>query len=396
MPQSSESQSPLVSVIVPAHNAQSFIGEALGSALHQSYSNIEVLVVDDGSQDRTAEIVASIAERDDRVTLFRSANRGVAAARNLAIESARGEYVAPLDADDVWYPDKLRKQVGCLRRADARVGLVYAWSVQVDEQGRLTGACIASAVEGEAYVPLIYSNFVGNASAPLIRRNCLERVGGYCSWYREQGAQGCEDRELYLRLAERYRFRVVPEFLVGYRQVENSMSCDGVAMARAHALLLAAVRRRHPEIPLYVYRWSESRSCWYLGQKLTRCGGHLRALGLLSRAALSDPMLLVNRQLYTLAARNLSALGAKPFRPASVKSVAAPTRRGSGLRDRSCTLADIERRRAARVRLWQRINARRLRGLSGQRLLRQPVEPATGWGIDSATPSEGEPPWHRP
>jgi hypothetical protein len=166
-------------------------------------------------------------------------------------------------------------------------------------------------------------------------------------------------------------------------------------MARAHALLLAAVRRRHPEIPLYVYRWSNSRSCWYLGQKLTQCGGHLRALGLLSRAALSDPVLLVNRQLYTLAAKNLSGLGAKPFRPASVEGAAGPRRRCTEPPVRSFTLTDIELRRAGRVRLWQRINARRLRVLSRQCLLQNPEVGPAGY-LTELTSTGGEPLWHRP
>lgn len=398
MGQQAASQSPLVSVIVPAYNAQEFIVEALKSALRQSYSNIEVLVVDDGSQDGTAALVESIAEQDARVKLFRGPNQGVAAARNLAINNACGAYIAPLDADDIWYPDKLQRQVDCLSGADAAVGLVYAWSVHIDERGQLTGACIASALEGDAYLPLVYSNFVGNASAPLIRRACIERVGGYSTWYRQQGAQGCEDRELYLRLAECYRFRVVPEFLIGYRQVEGSMSCNGAPMARAHALLLAGIRRRHPEIPGKVYRWSNSRSFWYLGQKCTRCGDHLRALGLLAKAVFCDPVLFCNRQLYALVVRNLSGLLSGPAEPAAAQAGAA-TRPGSAMSqppDDGLGLADIERRRAARPRFWRRLNARRLSHLSQLRL--PVVQRSQGTERGEVAPGQAaeESSWHRP
>lgn len=105
---------PFVSVIIPAYNAEAFIGRTLESVLAQTYENIEVLVVDDGSRDRTAEIVASFAQKDSRVILLKQQNAGVAAARNLAIEKSRGEYIAPLDADDIWYPSKLDKQVQCI------------------------------------------------------------------------------------------------------------------------------------------------------------------------------------------------------------------------------------------------------------------------------------------
>ena len=92
---------PLVSVIVPAYNAETYIAQTLNSVLSQTYKNIEVIVVDDGSHDGTTQIVEAIMRRDDRVTLLHQSNSGVAAARNLAIEKSRGEYIAPIDADDI-------------------------------------------------------------------------------------------------------------------------------------------------------------------------------------------------------------------------------------------------------------------------------------------------------
>ena len=102
---------PLVSVIIPACNAEIFLEKTLDSVLAQTYKNIEVLVVDDGSQDRTAEIVEGVAQRDHRVILLRQSNAGVAAARNLAIQKSSGKYIAPIDADDIWFPQNLEKQV---------------------------------------------------------------------------------------------------------------------------------------------------------------------------------------------------------------------------------------------------------------------------------------------
>ena len=95
--------------------------------------------MDDGSHDGTAQIVETIMRRDDRVTLLRQSNSGVAAARNLAIEKSRGEYIAPIDADDIWYPQKIEKQVRCMLHEGPSTGLVYAWSVHIDERGLLTG-----------------------------------------------------------------------------------------------------------------------------------------------------------------------------------------------------------------------------------------------------------------
>jgi glycosyltransferase involved in cell wall biosynthesis len=101
---------PLVSVIVPAFNAATTLAEALGSALAQTYKNIEILVVDDGSTDATAAIAREFAAADGRVSLVRRSNGGIAAARNSGIAVSKGAYIAPLDADDLWHPTKIEKQ----------------------------------------------------------------------------------------------------------------------------------------------------------------------------------------------------------------------------------------------------------------------------------------------
>jgi glycosyltransferase involved in cell wall biosynthesis len=120
------SKLPLVSVIIPAYNAEVFIERTLDSVLAQTYKNIEALVIDDGSTDKTHEIVELVAQLDPRVILLKQQNAGVAAVRNLGIEKSHGEYIAPIDADDIWYPQKLGKQVKCMLKGGSSVGLFYA------------------------------------------------------------------------------------------------------------------------------------------------------------------------------------------------------------------------------------------------------------------------------
>lgn len=350
---------PLVSVVVPAYNAQDFIAQTLRSVLGQAYGNLEVVVVDDGSRDRTAAIVEFIAQKDHRVKLLRQTNRGVAAARNLAIRESHGEYIAPIDADDIWYPQKIAKQVACLRGSDPLVGLVYAWTLHIDQHDRLTGGCVDWKIEGRVYLPLLYRNFVGHASAPLMRRSCFERVGGYSSQLRERGGEGCEDRDLYLRIAEHYRFRVVPEFLIGYRQVTPSMSCDDASMATSHRLIIAEVQHRHPEIPARVFRWSKSRFYWYLGQKCYRGGHYGRSLSWLFRAAWFDPAVLLYGQLYRRVARNVltplaAAVGGRRL-PKRWRFGGRP-----GVQPVVLGMADVRQRRRLRSGVWHWIDARRL------------------------------------
>jgi glycosyltransferase involved in cell wall biosynthesis len=104
----------LISVIIPAYNAERFIGRTLSSALNQTFKDIEVIVVNDGSTDKTQLIVENFAVNDRRVRLFNTINRGVAMARNFGIENARGTYVAFLDADDLWHPTKIERQFNAL------------------------------------------------------------------------------------------------------------------------------------------------------------------------------------------------------------------------------------------------------------------------------------------
>ena len=297
---------PLISVIIPAYNAENFIAKTLLSVLSQTYQNIEILVVNDGSTDTTAEIVKSSAEKDNRVILLQQSNAGVATARNLAIEKSRGEYIAPIDADDIWYPQNLEKQLECLIKSEPSVGVVYSWSLDINESGLLTGGFYNSTIQGEVYKALVYKYFMGNASSSLIRRICFERVGGYNCQLKAQNAQGCEDLELFLRIAEHYQFKVVPEFLVGYRQIPSSMSCNYAAMAKSHSLIMADVRQQHPEIPSSIYRWSSSNFYIYLAVKSNRSGNHRSTLFWLYRAFKEDLLMaLLRHNLYILSIESI-------------------------------------------------------------------------------------------
>lgn len=309
---------PLVSVIVPAYNAEAFIAHTLNSVLAQTYKNIEVLVVDDGSQDRTRELVESIAQNDYRVILLQQSNAGVAAARNLAIQKSSGEYIAPIDADDIWYPQKLEKQVQCMLQADPSVGLVYARSVHINENGEILwnsngfNVDYVNCLEGEVYTALIYRNFIGNASVPLIRRACFEKVGDYNCQLKEQKAQGCEDWELYLRIAEFYQFRVVPEFLVGYRQVTGSMASNCMSMEKSYHLVIADVKQRHPKIPNTIYQWSSSLFYEYLIEKSRSIGDYWSIVRCLYKALKVDYIFLLRLGLYKLFIMCILKIAVKP------------------------------------------------------------------------------------
>jgi len=285
-PTDQKTTTPLVSVIIPAYNAEAFIRAALGSAVHQTYRDIEIIVIDDGSLDRTAEIVREFMAQDPRVRLLQQANAGVAAARNCGVRMARGSLIAPLDADDLWKPTKIERQVACFLATDDRLGLVYTWSHIIDEDGRILTRRrrIQPHEEGKVFHQLLEINFVGNGSSPLMRKDYVLEAGGYDPELRAQNAEGCEDWKLYLALAERYEFAVVRNSLVGYRQTPGMMSRNLWAMQRSRDLLLDDVRCRHPELSEDIFRRSSSFFAIRLGTQ------DIRALKLMLSAFRKDPL----------------------------------------------------------------------------------------------------------
>ena len=248
-PASGPPQAGLVSVIVAAYNAEQTISETLRSVLAQTWDPIEVIVVDDGSRDNTAACVLALAAADSRIRLLRQTNRGVATARNLALAAARGEFVAPLDADDVWAPHKLRRQVECLRASPADTALVYCWWFWIDADGRFLDRSPRWHEQGWVLDRLAEVNFIGNASVPLFTRDAVLRQGGYDARLRDLAAQGCEDWDLALKVAEHHRVAVVPELLVGYRRHPASMSGGCDAMWASGCRVLAELAARQPALP---------------------------------------------------------------------------------------------------------------------------------------------------
>jgi len=247
-------------------------------------------VIDDGSLDRTAEIVREFMAHDPRVRLLQQANAGVAAARNYGIRMSRGSLIAPLDADDLWKRTKLEQQVACFLAADDKLALVYTWSHNIDEDGRIMRwKRNRPEEEGRVFHQLVEANLIGNGSTPLMRRDHVLQAGGYDPELRAQNAEGCEDWKLYLALAERYEFAVVRESLVGYRQTPGMMSRNQWAMKRSYDLLFDDVRRRHPELPEDVLRRNSTFFAIWLASI------DISALGLMLTALRRDPLCFVRR-----------------------------------------------------------------------------------------------------
>jgi len=287
----------LVSVIVPAFDAAANIRQTLNSVLAQTYQEIEVIVVDDGSSDATGAVVEEYMVRDTRFHLIRQSNAGVGAARNIGIRKVHGKYIAPLDADDFWFPEKLEKQVACAEQSGNDTGLVYCWSTSTDNQDGLVSSC-SHTVEGRLRRALILRNVVGNGSAPLLRVSALEKIGLYLTRAEQGGAQGCEDWDLYLRIAENFGIRVVPEYLVAYRQTGTGMSANAETMAASYAVVMGRARERNCDLPSSIFRWSAGNFYSRLVDNSFRLGCYDQYFRYLKEAVRADPALLLTTGVY--------------------------------------------------------------------------------------------------
>ena len=239
----------LVSIVVPAFNAAATIHETVASALNQTHHNIETIVVDDGSTDQTKDIVASLIEGDARVRYIYKANGGVASARNLGIAEAKGAFIATLDADDLWYPTKLTRQLERFQTSGSETALVYTWCCWIDDSGGIIGTAPPIQLEGSIFPQMCLGNVVVSGSNALIKRDALIAAGGFDETLRSKGAQGCEDWKLYLKIAERHPIAMVPEYLVGYRvSSPGAMSDDYTQMMRSRRLVEAEFISAYPNL----------------------------------------------------------------------------------------------------------------------------------------------------
>ena len=225
---------PLVSVVIPAHNQGSYVGDAIGSALAQTYSTLEVIVVDDGSTDDTR---ARLAPYGRQLRCVRQDWMGLSAARNVGIRHANGEWIALLDADDLWHPEKLEVQL----RSASRLGEVA-----------MVGSPAASPEMPETLAPepearlLEVKDFLSwtplGPSSALLRRACLEEVGPF-----DESLTAVEDRDMWLRIAARFPVLRLASPCWSYRRHTAQMSGDPRRMHDNFVRVLHKFFGSHPE-----------------------------------------------------------------------------------------------------------------------------------------------------
>jgi glycosyltransferase involved in cell wall biosynthesis len=217
---------PAVSAVIATYNSSRFLPAAVDSVLGQTMRDVEAIVVDDGSSDDTPQVMQRYRD-DRRVRYYRQENRGPAAARNLGIRRARARLVAFLDADDIWLPQKLERQVPLFRDGPG-LAVVYARRLRIDEQGRLLQTEQPELFRDDILPRLFVDNCICLSSA-VVARAALEWSGLFDERIRWPS---CEDYGLWLRLARDYRFDYVDEPLVLYRMASGSDALRSEARLR--------------------------------------------------------------------------------------------------------------------------------------------------------------------
>jgi hypothetical protein len=249
---------------------------------------LEILVVDDGSRDGTRDLAEQFARRDPRIRVLSQANGGVARARNLGITEAKAEYVAPVDADDLWHATKIEKQLAVMRASPASTAFVYCSFRVIDEDDRVIGQAPAYRLRGRVINRHVLVNFVGNGSALFMRRSAVLACGGYDTSLRDQGLQGAEDFLLQLQLASRYPVDVVPEYLVGYRRTQGAMSENVERMALSYITAHKKVQAQCGYVPRWAFGCGAAPYMAGCALRAARRGQVLQSLKLLLRGMRMD------------------------------------------------------------------------------------------------------------
>ena len=299
-----------VSVVMPVYNVEAYVGEAITSVLDQSFTDFELILVDDGGTDRSVEICRSFT--DPRIRLISQTNRGLAGARNTGIAAATGRYIAFLDSDDRWLPEKLALHVIHLDN-NPQVGVSFSPSRFIDPHGqpmRLTQSPKLTNITPE---DIFCRNPVGNGSAPVIRRTALEKVAFFQAadpdriCYFDETLRQSEDIEMWLRLAlvGGEMFAGIPPALTEYRVGGGGLSSQVVRQYQCWEGVVIRLAGYAPDFAVQHVDRARAYQLRYLARRAVQLGDHGLALALMREALASSLKPLVEepgRTLITLGA----------------------------------------------------------------------------------------------
>ncbi len=304
-----------VSVVIPLYDTERYIAHAVASVLNQSYTDYEIIVVDDGSNDGGPAIARSFT--DPRLRVVSQANRGLAGARNTGIRESRGRYIALLDADDAWHRDKLGLLVAALDQQPS-AGIAFSASRFVDDDGAPLGLIQRPQRPRFAAADVFCRNPVGNGSAPVLRRAALDAIAFYDAryervcWFDESFRQS-EDIECWTRLAAltAWRFTYIDAALTDYRVTSTGLSANTARQLETWRRFRAKVADYAPDLERHHGALAEAYQLRYLARRAVRGSAGSAALRMALSAVATSPRILLEepaRTLTTIAAAGLQTV----------------------------------------------------------------------------------------
>jgi glycosyltransferase involved in cell wall biosynthesis len=302
-----------ISVIVPVYKVEKYVATTIQSVLKQTYKNFELLLIDDGSPDRSVEICQQFT--DPRIKIIRQQNGGVAAARNTGIREAQGEYIAFLDADDLWLPQKLEQHINHLENSP-EIGVSFSRSAFIDSLGKPLGIYQLSKLKNITPLDILCRTPIGNGSTAVMRREVLEAIRFQAN--RDEVMEDCyfdidrqlhpsEDVECWLRIAVQTRWRIegLSEPLTLYRVNPEGHSAQLLKKLKSWETMLNKVRAYAPD---QVAQWEKPAMAYqfrHLARRAVTLEAGSTAMELMHRSLLTYARILweePHRTLLTLSA----------------------------------------------------------------------------------------------
>ncbi len=265
-----------VSVIVPVYQVERYIADTISSVIAQTYSNFELLIIDDGSPDRSIEICRQFT--DKRIRVISQKNRGLAGARNTGIRHAQGEYFAFLDSDDLWSSQKLEKHITHLENSPS-VGISFSRSAFINEMGDFLNTYQMPRLHNIVPFHLLRGNPIGNGSAPVVRREVFEEIkvqanlyGIVEDFYFDESFHRAEDIECWLRIAIQTSWQIegIPEALTLYRVNSGGLSANLFKQFESWEQVLEKTRSYAPTLIAQSENLSRAYQLRYLARTSVR------------------------------------------------------------------------------------------------------------------------------
>jgi glycosyltransferase involved in cell wall biosynthesis len=305
------------SVIMPVYNVEKYLEPAIRSVLAQTFTDFELIIVDDGATDGSAAIYSSFG--DPRIRIIKQKNRGLAGARNTGIRDARGAYIGLLDSDDLWRPEKLARHIAHLE-AQPDLGVSYSASEFIDEQGESLNLFMSPRLTGIDAGYILCRNPIGNGSAPVFRAQVFEDIAftqntpeGAERWYFDETFRYGEDIECWMRIAAltRWRFEGLADALTLYRVVSGTLSANTEKMFEYWSRMLARVQDYAPALVAAHGDKARAYQLRYYARRAVQEGQKGKALTYLRRALALHPRMVVEeprRTVVTIGAVALSTV----------------------------------------------------------------------------------------